>query len=116
MTLEITELVVEAYGCTGPLNDGELICRALRESALAVGATIVREATHAYCPHGVTAMIFLAESHVMLTTWPEHGYAVAEIFLCNPSMDPMACWRVIEQLVQPAQTRFHRVPLRVGPS
>jgi S-adenosylmethionine decarboxylase len=111
----VTELLVEAYGCEGPLNDGEAICAALREASLAVDATIVREATHAYAPHGVTAMIFLAESHLLLTTWPEHHYAVAELFLCNERMDPEKSWRVLERFLRPRDSRAHRVPLHIGP-
>src|SRR6059058_5356691 len=97
MSIRVNELLIEAYGCAGALNDGDAICAALREAAQAVGATVVREATHAFSPHGVTAMIFLAESHLLLTTWPEHDYAVLEIFLCNEAMDPEVCWKVLER-------------------
>jgi S-adenosylmethionine decarboxylase len=113
--MNITELLVEAYGCEGPLNDGEVLCDALRAAAQAVGATVVREATHAYAPHGITAMIFLAESHLLVTTWPEHRYVVAEIFLCNPSMDPATAWRAIADVVRPRDARSHPVVLRISP-
>lgn len=115
MSMGITELLVEATGCTGPLNDGEGLCRALRAASERVGATIVREATHAYAPHGITAVIFLAESHLMVTTWPEHAYAVVEVFLCNDDMDPEDAWGVIADYLQPADARFHPVRLRIGP-
>jgi S-adenosylmethionine decarboxylase len=115
MSQLITEVLVEAYGCEGPLNDGPALCAILREAARAVSATVVREATHAYSPHGTTAMIFLAESHLLITTWPEHAYSVTEMFLCNERMDSAACWRAIELELRPRETRFHRVPLRIGP-
>lgn len=110
----LRQLLVEAYGCTGPLDDGPALCDALRQAAAAVGATVVREATHAYAPHGVTAMIFLAESHLMLTTWPEHGYAVAELFLCNEQMDAQLAWRALAQVLRSTSTREHTVPLWIA--
>lgn len=112
--MRLTQLVAEAYGCAGALNDAEAICAALTQGARAVGASIVREATHAYAPHGVTAILFLAESHFMVTTWPEHGYAVAEVFLCNEKMDPIDAWSVLEATLRPRETRFHRIPLVIA--
>ena len=114
--MKITQLIIEAYGCTGPLDDGPRLCEALRAGADGVKATIVKEAVHAYAPHGITAIIFLAESHLMVTTWPEHGYAVAEIFLCNDAMDPLDAWRPIELALRPSQSRHHHAPLCVGRS
>ena len=112
--MKLSELIVEAYGCAGVLNDGPALCEALRQGADDVGATVVREAAHAYAPHGVTAMIFLAESHLLITTWPESGYAVAEVFLCNDTMDVMVPWRRLEALLRPTDVRFHKVPLAIG--
>jgi S-adenosylmethionine decarboxylase len=113
--VKITEFVVEAYGCEGPLNDGAALCVALRAAADAVGATVLGEAVNAYAPHGVTAVIFLAESHILIATWPEHGYAVAEVFLCNESMDPNDAWGVLESFLRPRRATRHEVPLRVQP-
>lgn len=112
--MKLSELIVEAYGCEGALDDGPALCEALRLGAQDVGATVVREAAHAYAPHGVTAMIFLAESHLLVTTWPELGYAVAEVFLCNDTMDVKVPWRRLEMLLRPADVRFHEVPLAIG--
>jgi S-adenosylmethionine decarboxylase len=110
----IAELIVEAYGCEADLDDGPALAAALRGAAESVGAVVLRESAHAYCPHGVTAMVFLAESHALLTTWPEHGYAIAEIFLCNPQMDPHRVWSDLERFLRPAEIRVHEVPIEIA--
>ena len=30
----------------------------------------------------------IAESHLSIHTWPEHGYAAVDIFTCSPTMQP----------------------------
>lgn len=87
-TAEIPHLLVDAYGCTGPLDDLEVIGAAMRAGAEAVGATAVGQAECRYVPHGVTAVLFLAESHILVSTWPEHKSALIDVLLCNDTMDP----------------------------
>ena len=35
----------------------------------------------------MTAVLFLAESHILVSTWPEHRSALIGILLCNDHMD-----------------------------
>jgi len=48
------------------------------------GATILGESFHQFSPQGVSGVIIIAESHLTVHTWPEHGYAGADIFTCAP--------------------------------
>ena len=42
---------------------------------------------------------FCRESHFSIQTWPEYGYAAADIFACGSSFDPMdAAQLLAEQL------------------
>jgi S-adenosylmethionine/arginine decarboxylase-like enzyme len=38
-------------------------------------ATVLALTVHRFEPQGVTAIALLAESHLSIHTWPEHGYA-----------------------------------------
>ena len=111
----IRQLNVDCYDCAGPLNDADSLIDALRDAADAAGATVLQTHACTYQPHGVTAVAFLLESHVMITTWPEHRYAAVEAFLCNQRMDPMAAWQRIEACLRPGRRKLswtpHRVPM-----
>ena len=54
------------------------------EAALAAGATIVTKTFHTFSPHGVSGAVIIAESHLAIHTWPEHGYAAVDYFSCGP--------------------------------
>ena len=84
----IPHLLIDARGCTGPLNDLTVIQEAMMLAAQAVGAEVVGKAECRYVPHGVTAVLFLAESHILVSTWPEHKTALLDVLLCNDAMDP----------------------------
>jgi len=51
-------------------------------------ATLMGEVSHHFQPQGVTALGLLAESHISIHTWPEHGYAAADIFTCGDRSNP----------------------------
>lgn len=77
-------LLVEYHGCRGEfLDDDDLIERAMREAALASGATIVTAAFHRFAPQGVSGVVVVEESHLSIHTWPEHGYAAVDFYTCG---------------------------------
>jgi S-adenosylmethionine decarboxylase len=70
------------------LNDLDYIRQALLDTAHDVGATVVGESFHRFSPQGVTGILAIAESHISIHTWPEYGYAAADIFACGDSFQP----------------------------
>jgi S-adenosylmethionine decarboxylase len=81
-------LLAEYYDCDPRvLDDERRVQRAIRAATRAAGATVVAEAYHHFAPHGVSASILIAESHLSLHTWPEAGYAAADLFTCG-ELDP----------------------------
>lgn len=85
--------VLELYRAdTVKLNDESFIRDSLAEAALAANATLLDIKTHVFNPHGVTGFALLAESHISIHTWPEHGYAAVDVFTCGDTTDPeVAC-------------------------
>jgi S-adenosylmethionine decarboxylase len=65
------------------LDDCAALERILREAAAAAGMQVIHGMTHRFHPHGVTGYLLLAESHISIHTWPEHGEAVVDILTCN---------------------------------
>lgn len=75
---------LDLYGCPTELlahpADSE---RILLAAAAAMGATVVGAHFHAFNPHGVSGVVIIAESHLTVHTWPEHGYAAVDVFSCG---------------------------------
>ena len=106
--MKVKQLFVDAYGCKSPLSDADDLMAAMRESVLAVGARIVDSCKTTFQPHGVTNVLVLAESHCVVSTWPEYKYASVDILLCNDSMDPMDVWEHLKVYLKPqARTLEH---------
>jgi len=61
----------------------------LRAVAALSHSTILEERYHQFTPHGISAFLLLAESHISVHTWPEELLATLDIFSCG-AMDPAA--------------------------
>ncbi len=85
------------------LDDPDHVERALRAAALAAGATVLRLELHRFgSGGGVTGVAILAESHISIHTWPEHGYAAIDIFACGDTR-PHDAIPVLVEAFQPGR-------------
>ena len=79
-----THVLLELRDCDPQLlNDLQYIRQELLNAAQQVGAHVVGETFHQFAPQGVTGVLSIAESHISIHTWPELGYAAADIFTCG---------------------------------
>ena len=87
-------LLLDLYGVAPVLlRDAQALEAALREAAAALGATILHAHLHRFDSlrvgasageqGGVTGVLLLAESHLSIHTWPEHGFAAIDAFMCG---------------------------------
>jgi len=76
------QVLCEFWGAQG-LDDEELARTALERAVEAGGATLVRLEVHRFSPWGISGIAVIAESHLALHTWPEHGYAAIDVFTCG---------------------------------
>ena len=81
-------LLIELYGCPASRLDAlDAVREALAAAVAAVGASPVGECFHRFAPQGVSGTVLIAESHLSLHSWPEHGYAAIDVFTCG-GLDP----------------------------
>ena len=98
-------LIAEYYGCQAVLlNDVDGARSLVARAAEAVGATVLAVSAHRYAPQGVTATAIIAESHLSVHTWPEHGYAAVDIFTCG-DLDPRQGFEVFRRGLQARSAR-----------
>lgn len=95
-----THVLLELRDCDPQLlNDLPYIRRELLNAAQQVGAHVVGESFHQFAPQGVTGILSIAESHISIHTWPELGYAAADIFTCgDQTMPDQAAESIIQAL------------------
>jgi S-adenosylmethionine decarboxylase len=95
-----THLLADLWGACR-LDDPVYINTALREAAQAAGATILHSHFHHFSPNGgVSGVVVLAESHISIHTWPEHGFAAVDIFMCG-ACDPYRSMPVLRRAFAP---------------
>lgn len=84
--MRIRQVLADMRDCSAAIEDEVALREAALAGAKAGGATIIGEHAQRYVPHGLTLVVFLAESHIMLTTWPEYKMVLVDVLLCNPDM------------------------------
>src|SRR5690606_29902440 len=88
-------LLIDMYGAQ-KLNDLELIRSALTRCVREAGATLLYIYLHPFEPNGgISGVAVLAESHISIHAWPEHGYAALDIFMCGRAR-PERCLDVLK--------------------
>jgi S-adenosylmethionine decarboxylase len=111
MTKLGTHLIVDAWQVPADLlNDPDRIRRALLDGITAGEATLIDLCVHQFSPHGVTATATLAESHIAIHTWPEHGYFAADLFFCGRGK-PRVAMEILTKSLQAGEIKiqeFHR--------
>ena len=92
--------LLELYDCPRDILDNrEHVENALRDAVDHAKATLLEQVSRQFTPQGVTALGILAESHISIHTWPEHGYAAIDIFTCgHRAMPERACEYLIGAL------------------
>ncbi|PWF42068.1 adenosylmethionine decarboxylase [Massilia glaciei] len=97
-----SHLLADLYGVSADkLVCCEAIDRLLRAGAAAAGARILHSHFHSFGEaQGVTGVLLLAESHISIHTWPEFGFAAADIFMCGAA-EPQRALALIEHALQP---------------
>ena len=83
------------------LNDLTTIRDIMLAAASQSGVTVLGESFHRFSPQGVSGVLIIAESHFTIHTWPEHGYAAADIFTCGTTVQPEKAAEVIIERFNP---------------
>lgn len=94
-------LIAELYDCDRKiLNDLPTVEKTLLKAAEAARATVVAHSFHQYAPQGVCGVVIVAESHLSIHTWPEHGYAAVDIFTSGNDTDNAAALTTVKKALK----------------
>lgn len=82
-------ILVEYFGCDRSIiNDLETVRSAMLHTAEEIQVTVINEVIHQFNPHGISGVVVIAESHLAIHTWPDHGCVSIDIFSCQLDINP----------------------------
>lgn len=101
-------LIIDLFGAAR-LADLDHVEATLRRCVEASGATLLHIHLHHFEPNGgVSGVAVLAESHISIHTWPEHGYAALDVFMCG-NANPDACVPVLREAFAPKRVAVSEI-------
>ncbi|NRR32441.1 adenosylmethionine decarboxylase [Oxalobacteraceae bacterium] len=105
-----THLLADMSGIAAELlADCVRIEQLLRAAADGARAHVLHSHFHGFGEgQGVTGVVLLAESHISIHTWPEYGFAAADIFMCGTAQPELAL-AIIENALQPDSTKLSTI-------
>jgi len=103
-----THLVLELWGCSN-LNSPTAVEAALRDVVEATGVTLLDLRVYPFKPIGVTGVAIVAESHIMIHTWPEHRYAAIDVFTCGEERDLSAAVEAVREHFTPDRVQMMHI-------
>src|SRR5207237_10296689 len=93
-------IILEMWGCQN-LDSVQIAEEALRDMVEALDVNLLDLRVYPFSPVGVTGIAIVSESHLVIHTWPEHGYAAVDIFTCGAPRDPQDAVDVLRRLFNP---------------
>lgn len=73
----------------------------LFEAAKKAKSTPISVSSHKFSPHGITAFVLLAESHLSIHSWPELQYLAIDVFTCGDKTMPSKALEYLKEVYQP---------------
>ena len=107
-------VLLDCWGCNDKIASMEIVRFALQEAVKRSDTTLLALNTHQFEPHGVSAVAFIAESHISIHTWPEKNYLALDAFTCGTSGMPERAVDVIRELFEPTDFCVRRIDRGIG--
>lgn len=99
------------------LDDAELMRTVFTDCVAASGATLRSLDIFQFAEGGgIAGVAMLTQSHISVHSWPEHGYAAFDVFVCGDAR-PYEIVPVLERAFRPKQIQVteHKRGLRFRP-
>lgn len=81
-------VVYDLTRCATANPDTRELLAAMHQTVQLLGCTVLGELPVPFQPHGATVVLVLAESHLVVSTWPEDELAHVDLFTCRADVEP----------------------------
>jgi len=103
------QVIVDCWGCNSQIASAEAVRAALREAVARANVTLLELSVHEFRPQGVSAVALLAESHLLVHTWPEKSYLALDFFTCGSQAVPEKAIEAICAAFEPKDTKVRQI-------
>ncbi len=91
----IADLIIEN---PAKLSDLDFLIKTLYEAAKKGNLNVLSEAHEVFKDTGgISLILFIAESHLSIHTWPEYSFVAIDIFTCGEEADPWAVYNYLTE-------------------
>lgn len=110
------QIIAELWDCNiDRLKDMAFLERVFVEAAEKAGAEVREVAFHQFSPHGVSGVVIIAESHLTVHSFPEHGYASIDVYTCGTKVNPEIAVAHISESLEAKISEKMEIPRGMGP-
>lgn len=103
-------IIFDITGCQHADAAPEAIMTAMHRTADQLGCTTRAQLIEPFQPHGATCVLILAESHITVSTRPEHQLAHIDVFTCHADTRRSRAIQPILDLLAGQLTHTQNVP------
>jgi len=104
------EVIADFYGVNSKkLNDGDYIREIIEKASIECGMKVVKTFIVPFQPQGIDGIVILAESSLLLHSYPEYGNCFINIFTCGRIADPMKGLTYLVNELEPQEIKIRVV-------
>jgi S-adenosylmethionine decarboxylase len=93
--------IVEASGCDPQILEDVNKLKEILINAAKVGKMDIRSVhLYKFSPRGISGLVIVSSSHISIHTWPEHGYAAIDVYICGQGSNPEEAIQYILQSIK----------------
>jgi len=85
----LTQAAFDVGDCSRINRPVDQLLAAMTATAALLGCAVRQRIADEFQPHGATCVLILAESHLVVSTWPEYQYASIDLCTCRADVDPV---------------------------
>jgi S-adenosylmethionine decarboxylase len=109
-TVQLTHITADLAGVDAAvLDDASGLLEILLDAVRRAGLSPVSSCQHKFEPHGVSAVVLIAESHLSIHTWPVEGNAALDLFTCGPRDNALDAVNYVRERLAPTGARTQTI-------
>jgi len=91
------------------LNSPEFHKNYIYKSLELVNTRTITQIDHQFSPYGYTLLMVLADSSLILHSWPEEKFVTIEIFTCGKRSEPKRGLKYLKTIYKPSKFKLYKV-------